>query len=112
MACIFCKIIQGEIPSERILEDEEFLAIRDINPKAREHALVMPKEHLASLDDIGAWDGGRAGRLLSFAVRVADALGIRDSGYRVVTNVGRDGGQEVDHLHLHIMGGERLGEFQ
>lgn len=111
MACIFCKIIEGEIPSERVLENEEFLAVRDIDPKARQHVLVMPKEHLPSLDDIDAWDGGRAGRLLSFIVETAGVLGIRRSGYRVVTNIGPDGGQEVDHLHLHVMGGERLGEF-
>lgn len=112
MACIFCKIIEGDIPGERVLEDEEFLAIRDINPKAREHVLVMPKEHVGSMDDIGTWDGERAGRLLGFIVQVAGTLGIRQSGYRVVTNVGPDGGQEVDHLHLHVMGGEMLGEFR
>jgi histidine triad (HIT) family protein len=111
MDCIFCRIIRGEIPAEPVLEDEEFLAIRDINPKARVHVLAMPKEHIPSLDHIGAWDPDRAGRLLAFLVKVADALGIRGSGYRVITNIGADSGQEVDHLHLHVMGGERLGEF-
>ncbi len=112
MDCIFCKIIAGDIPGERVLEDDEFLAIRDIAPKAASHVLVMPREHLPSLDEVGRWDAdGKGQRLLDFTVRVADVLGIRGSGYRVVTNVGADAGQVVDHLHLHVMGGDRLGEF-
>lgn len=109
--CIFCKIVRGEIPSTAVLEDEEFIAIRDIAPKAAQHALVVPREHLDSLDDVDAWTDGRGQRLLAFTVRVAGALGIRDSGYRVITNVGRDAGQEVDHIHLHVLGGERLGDL-
>ncbi|MCZ7663276.1 MAG: histidine triad nucleotide-binding protein [Thermoleophilia bacterium] len=107
--CIFCKIIREEIPSQRVLEDGEFIAIRDIAPKAPVHVLVMPREHLASLDEIGRWDGGRAEKLLHFTVAVAEAAGVRESGYRVIINVGPDAGQEVDHLHLHVLGGERLG---
>lgn len=109
--CIFCKIICGEVPSTWVLEDEEFVAIRDIAPKAAEHVLVVPREHLGSLDEIAAWPDGRAQRLLDFTVRVAGSLGIRQSGYRVLTNVGRDAGQEVDHIHFHILGGERLGDL-
>lgn len=109
--CIFCKIICGEFSSTRILEDEEFVAIRDIVPKAAQHALVMPREHLGSLDEIEAWPDGRAQRFLDFIVRVAEVLGIRQSGYRVITNVGRDAGQEVDHIHFHVLGGERLGDL-
>lgn len=109
--CVFCKIIRGEIPSSIVLEGEEFLAIRDIYPLAAQHALVMPREHLGSLNDVEAWSDGEGQRLLAFTVRVADVLDIRKSGYRVITNVGNDGGQVVDHLHLHVLGGERLGEL-
>lgn len=112
MDCIFCKILAGDIPGERVLEDEEFVAIRDINPKAAVHVLVMPREHIASFDDVGCWAGkGTGQRMLEFVVQVAAALGIRESGYRVITNTGPDSRQEVDHLHLHVMGGERLGDF-
>lgn len=109
--CIFCKIIRGDIPGDMVLEDEDFLAIRDISPKAPQHALVMPREHIPSLNEIGVWTDGRGQRLLAFMVRVAVALGISDSGYRVITNVGADGRQQVDHLHFHVMGGERLGDL-
>ena len=112
MDCIFCKIIAGDIPGERVYEDDGFVAIRDIHPKSAIHVLVMPREHLRSLDDLPGWhDEGTGRRLLEFVVRVADVLGIRESGYRVITNVGPDAGQEVDHLHLHVMGGETLGDF-
>jgi len=112
MDCIFCKIIAGDIPSDRVLEDDGFVAIRDINPKSAVHVLVMPREHLRSLDDVaGRHDDGTGQRMLEFVVRVAEVLGIRESGYRVITNAGPDSGQEVDHLHLHVMGGERLGDF-
>lgn len=112
MDCIFCKILAGEIPGGRVLEDEEFVAIRDINPKAAVHVLVMPREHIASLDEVGGWADRCTGqRMLEFVVRVAGELGIRESGYRVITNTGPDSRQEVDHLHLHVIGGERLGDF-
>jgi len=112
MDCIFCKIIAGDIPGERVYEDDGFVAIHDIHPKSAVHVLVMPREHLRSLDDLPGWHDESTGRrLLEFVVRVADVLGIRESGYRVITNVGPDAGQEVDHLHLHVMGGETLGDF-
>lgn len=112
MDCIFCKILTGDIPGERVLEDDAFVAIRDINPKAAVHVLVMPREHIASLDEVGRWeDEGTGQRMLEFVVQVAGVLGIRESGYRVITNTGSDSRQEVDHLHLHVMGGERLGDF-
>ncbi|HZK48661.1 MAG TPA: histidine triad nucleotide-binding protein [Thermoleophilia bacterium] len=109
--CIFCKIIGGEIPGDVVLEDEEFFAIRDISPKAAQHVLVMPREHVESLNEVGVWTDGRGQRLLAFTARVAADLGIARSGYRVITNVGPDGGQEVDHLHFHVLGGERLGDL-
>ena len=109
--CIFCKIIRGDIPGDVVLEDEDFVAIRDISPKAPQHVLVMPREHIPSLNEIDEWTDGRGQRLLEFMVGVAAALGISESGYRVITNVGADGGQQVDHLHFHVMGGERLGDL-
>lgn len=109
--CIFCKIIRGEIPSERVLEDDSFIAIRDINPKAPVHVLVIPRDHLRSLDEIDAWESPHGQDLLSFIVRVAETSGVRESGYRVVTNAGPDAGQEVDHLHLHVLGGHPLRGF-
>ena len=109
--CIFCKIVRGEIPAERVLEDDRFLAIKDLHPKAPVHVLVLPKEHLASLDQVGQWEAEQSHALLECIVAVADKLGIRESGYRVVSNVGPDSGQEVDHLHVHVLGGERLGGF-
>ncbi len=109
--CIFCKIVRGEIPAERVLEDDRFLAIKDLHPKAPVHVLVLPKEHLASLDQVGQWRADQSHALLECIVAVADKLGIRESGYRIVSNVGPDAGQEVDHLHVHVLGGERLGGF-
>lgn len=117
--CIFCKIARGDILSERVLEDLDFVAFRDINPKAKVHVLVVPRKHVASLNDLavtGDAAGGEAppvdgSSLLDFLVRVARTLGIEESGYRVIVNVGPWGGQEVPHLHLHILGGEQLGDF-
>ena len=109
--CIFCKIIRGDIPGDVVLEEEDFVAIRDISPKAPQHVLVIPREHIPSLNEVDVWTDGRGQRLLEFTVRVAGALGISESGYRVITNVGADGGQQVDHLHFHVMGGARLGDL-
>jgi histidine triad (HIT) family protein len=108
--CIFCKIVSGEIPAERIIEDPGFIAIRDIQPKAPQHVLVIPREHVASLNDVTAWDQDRGRDLLSLVVEAADAVGIRDTGYRVVVNTGRDARQVVQHLHVHVMGGTDLGD--
>ncbi len=108
MDCIFCKIAAGEIPSERVFEDELTLAFRDIQPQAPSHVLVIPKTHLASLD--GLEDPGLAGALLTAAARVARDEGL-DGGWRLIANTGSDGGQEVDHLHLHVLGGRPLGRM-
>jgi histidine triad (HIT) family protein len=109
--CIFCKIIRGEIPSERVLEDDATVAIRDIDPKAPVHILVIPRTHVRSLDDIHEFTAQQTHDLLRFVVKTAEAAGVRESGYRVMTNVGRDAGQAVDHLHLHILGGTRLADL-
>ena len=110
--CIFCRIARGDIPSDIVLEDADFVAFRDIHPKASQHVLVIPREHIASLNDLAERPGTEGDRLLRFIVRVADTVGVKDSGYRVITNVGPDAGQEVHHLHFHMLGGEDLGDFR
>jgi histidine triad (HIT) family protein len=110
--CIFCRIADGRIPSEFVLEDERFVAFRDIDPKAPQHVLVVPRRHIVSLNDLDAWQHCEGHDLLRFIVRVATQVGVADSGYRVLTNVGPDAGQEVQHLHFHILGGEDLGDFR
>jgi histidine triad (HIT) family protein len=109
--CIFCKIVRGEIPSERVLEDVATIAIRDIDPKAPVHLLVIPRTHVRSLDDIDRLSAQQTHDLLQFVVKTAEVAGVRESGYRVMTNIGRDAGQAVDHLHLHILGGTRLADL-
>ena len=106
--CLFCKIAAGEIPCNRVYEDDDFLAFHDINPKAPVHVLVIPKHHLASLNDADDQDIGLLGRLMDATRRVATELGVDDPGYRVVINVGEGGGQEVFHIHVHILGGKKL----
>ena len=110
--CIFCRIARGEIPSTVVLEDADFVAIRDLHPKAPAHVLVVPREHVVSLNDLQGRSDGLGGALLEFIVSVVERLGVRESGYRALTNVGPDGGQEVQHLHFHILGGENLGDFR
>lgn len=111
MPCIFCRIASGEVPSEKVYEDEEAFAIRDINPQAPQHLLIMPREHLPSLADVPPGREALLGRLVGIANLLAQREGIAGSGYRVVINCGRDGGQEVPHLHLHLLGGRRLGRL-
>ena len=109
--CIFCRIARGEIGSDVVLEEADFVAFRDLNPKASEHLLVIPREHLVSLNDLEGRSGGTGDALLQFIVRAADKAGIKESGYRVITNVGEDGRQEIQHLHFHVLGGEILGDI-
>jgi len=109
MDCIFCKIVEGEIPCERVLDTPEFLAFRDIRPQAPVHVLVVPKRHVATLNELREEDPGLAGGLVHAAVEAARREGIDRSGYRLVMNCNRDGGQEVFHVHLHLMGGRPLG---
>ncbi len=110
--CIFCRIASGEIPSDIVLADGDFVAFRDIHPKAPQHVLVVPRDHIVSLNELDSWPEGKGHALLRFIVRVAGELGVKDSGYRALTNVGPDGGQEVQHLHFHVLGGEELGDFR
>ncbi len=107
--CIFCGIAAGEIPAQAVAQDEEFFAFNDLRPLAPVHVLVVPRRHLTSLDDIEQLGADGAGRLLAFIAATARAAGVAASGYRVVTNAGPDAGQEVMHLHWHIIGGAPLG---
>lgn len=107
--CIFCRIAAGEIPAEVAGQTDEFMAFADVNPVAPVHLLVIPRRHVTSLDGVEQLGVGTSGRLLAFVAAVAREAGVAQSGYRVVTNVGADAGQQVLHLHWHILGGERLG---
>ena len=106
--CLFCKIAAGEIPCDKVYEDDDFLAFHDINPKAPVHVLVIPKHHLSSLNDADAQDVGLLGLLMDATRKIARQLGVDDPGYRVILNVGKGGGQEVFHIHIHILGGKVL----
>ncbi len=105
-ACIFCKIVAGQIPSKKAYEDAELLAFHDIHPWAPVHVLVVPKQHIATLSDITPEHEALLGRMLALAPKLMRELGVIN-GYRTLINTGRDGGQEVYHLHMHVMGGPR-----
>jgi histidine triad (HIT) family protein len=107
--CVFCGIVEGSIPSTVVAESERALAFADIAPQAPVHVLVIPKEHLTSADQLTIEHGGLSDELIVLAQRVVDLEGIRERGYRLVFNVGEDGMMTVAHLHLHVLGGRRLG---
>jgi histidine triad (HIT) family protein len=104
--CLFCRIARGEIPSKRVYEDDRFIAVRDIDPKAPTHVLVIPREHVPSLD--AATDAPLLGELLLAAARVARQEGVAEDGYRVVLNTNAAAGQTVFHIHAHLLGGRDL----
>lgn len=104
--CLFCKMVDGEIQPDVVYEDDDILAFRDINPRAPTHILVIPKKHVATLNDLD--DSVLAGKLLQAVGGLAEQLGLADEGYRTVINCNENGGQEVFHLHLHLLGGRRL----
>jgi histidine triad (HIT) family protein len=104
--CIFCRIAGGEIPAKVMRSDDRYLAFHDIDPKAPTHILVIPRRHVASLD--AADDPAMLGGLLTFARAVAREAGIAETGYRTVINTNRHGGQAVDHLHVHVLGGRQM----
>ena len=107
--CLFCKIIAGEIPSTKIYEDEKVYAFRDINPQAPVHVLVVPKEHVASANELTAENADCVAACFAAIPKIAAAEGLTD-GYRVINNCGEDGGQSVQHLHFHLIGGVKLSE--
>jgi len=103
--CIFCKIINKEIPSEVVYEDEKTIVFKDIHPKAPIHLLVVPKEHLSTINDLKTENSEFAGNLILVAKKVAEKEGFLSEGYKLVFNVGRGAGQLIDHIHLHILSG-------
>lgn len=109
--CTFCRIAAGESPADIVAANEEFVAFRDAHPVAPVHVIVTPRQHLTSIDVIEHLGPDAARRLLTFVAAVAREQGIGETGYRVVSNVGPDAGQEVLHLHWHLIGGRRLGEM-
>jgi len=109
MECIFCKIIKGEIPSEKILETENIVVFKDINPQARVHLLVVPKKHLKNVTELDEGNGNIVKDMFLAAKKTAEITGISETGYRTIINSGPDSGQEVDHIHLHVLGGEKIG---
>lgn len=106
--CMFCKIINGELSGDIIYEDEEVAAFSDIEPKAKVHILIVPKKHISSINSLEAEDKELIGKLVLTAKKIAKEKVIDETGYRLIFNAGKDAGQTVDHVHLHLMGGEKL----
>ena len=107
-SCIFCRIIKGELPSEIVYENDKVIAIRDINPKSKVHILVIPRKHIASALELVPEDAELLSNMFSAAQEITKKEGIDASGFSLLINTGRDGGQTVEHLHMHIMGGEPM----
>jgi histidine triad (HIT) family protein len=107
--CVFCKIIDGDIPADRLYEDDLVVTILDINPRAPIHFIVLPREHIADARKIRGEHSPLIGRMFTVAAKVAKEEGVAESGYRLAFNVGPDAGMTVDHLHLHCIGGRQLG---
>lgn len=108
--CLFCKIIKGEIPSNKVYEDEEILAFHDINPAAPVHILVIPKKHITSLAHMEKEDEAIVGKIYGVINKIAEEEGFKEEGYRVIVNSGKNAGQTVMHLHFHILAGRKFGE--
>ena len=110
MDCIFCKIVDGEIPAKVLYQDEKVIAFPDINPLAPVHLLIIPRKHIPSLADLSEDDSSLVGEMVNIANQLAKREGISESGYRLVINCGQQGGQGVAHLHLHLLGGRQLSD--
>jgi histidine triad (HIT) family protein len=108
--CIFCKILAGEIPSDKVYEDDKVYVFRDINPKAEVHLLMIPREHIASLNELTAEHDALMAHMLRLLPQLAQGQGL-DEGFRTIINTGKGGGQEVFHLHIHLLGGKGLPGF-
>lgn len=106
--CLFCKIINGEIPSSKVYEDDKIYAFNDIDPQAPTHFLVVPKEHIASANEITEANSDVVGHVFASVASLARELGFADKGYRIVNNCGEDGGQTVGHMHFHVLAGRYL----
>lgn len=111
MDCLFCKIINGEIPSEKVYEDDMCYGFKDINPMAKVHVVIVPKIHFESANDINEENAKYAAHIFSVAKKIAKLCGIDESGYRIVNNCGKNAGQTVFHIHFHLLGGENLADF-
>ena len=108
MSCLFCKIIAGEIPATVVYEDDEIMAFHDINPQAPTHLLIIPKLHIATIDDANESHEQLLGRMIITAKKLAQTEGLSENGYRLVFNVNSGGGQMVYHIHLHLIGGRQM----
>ncbi|OAA31685.1 hypothetical protein AT15_02335 [Kosmotoga arenicorallina S304] len=111
MDCIFCKIVSGEIPSQIVGETEHFLAFRDINPIAPTHVLIIPKVHIEKPSELSSFDDNALGELFNLIQEIAESEGISETGFRTLFNTGKNAGQEVKHLHFHVIGGRKLGKI-
>lgn len=107
--CVFCKIIKGDIPSEKVYEDDEILAFKDINPAAPIHVLIIPKKHIATLLEISDEDSELMGKMMKVVQKLAKQLDIEEKGFRLIANCGPDSGQEVMHIHFHLLAGRHMG---
>ena len=108
MACLFCKIAQAEIPATIVYDDEDVMAFRDVSPQAPTHILVIPKKHIATINDVEIEDQELLGHMVCVAKKIAKEEGLSEPGYRLVFNVNSHGGQAVYHIHLHILGGRQF----
>jgi histidine triad (HIT) family protein len=106
--CIFCKIISGEIPSQKLHQDEQVTAFRDLHPVAPTHVLIVPNQHIASVNEVTPEDEALLGHLYTVAKQLAEQDGIQEHGFRLIVNTGPYAGQEIYHLHMHLIGGQRL----
>jgi histidine triad (HIT) family protein len=106
--CLFCKMVSGAIQPQKVYEDADILAFKDINPQAPVHVLVIPKRHITTLNDLSDTDAAVAGKIVLTATKLAKQLGIAESGYRLVNNCNADAGQSVWHIHLHLLGGRKM----
>ncbi|MCD6459256.1 histidine triad nucleotide-binding protein [bacterium] len=108
MSCLFCKIIKGEIPCKKIYEDDQIFAFHDINPQAPVHVLIISKKHISGIPQLVIDDDALIGKIMRTAHKIAQQLNVADQGYRVVVNSGRNAGQEVFHIHFHLLGGRSM----
>jgi histidine triad (HIT) family protein len=106
--CLFCRIVAGELPAAQVYADDSVVAIRDIAPQAPTHILLLSRKHIASVREVGTADAELMGKFTLAAAELANREGIAEGGYRLVVNVGRNGGQSVDHLHVHLLGGRQM----
>ena len=109
MDCIFCKIIAGSIPSNKVYEDEQILAFHDINPQAPVHVIVIPKQHIQSADEVNEFNSPIIAKIFEAIPKIAKKCNL-ENGYRIITNIGNDGCQSVSHIHFHVLGGKKLPE--